>query len=611
MAHTNSQQQSAVQTASLLVCAAILFIPSLMAGGREGAAGITIALLLLAYTFLCRRESFSMPSLPLFILGAFFSWIILNTIFFSRTPYHSIHMLLVSAAGVLFYLTSFHRHRKDIIAFIMVACSVVLTFIGFISFIQSQNYGYLRFISTFYNHNVFGGFLILPFVLSLWFFWKEKEYGHILSFFAVSFFSAALILTFSRGTYLSVLAAGAGACIVFFRATPHKKIVLKKILVCCIALVLGAILAYGTFAIKKVQSNHDDTDVSTPYAGEQTDENGISARIEYLKHALMLFREKPLTGYGLGSFAQEARRIQTDVRYYSTDPHSMYVQMFAELGLVGGFLFLIFVVYHIVKGGLYIRAHPDDTLYGIFFAGFMGIVFHIAIEPDFQFPSFVLLFFLLAAIMVDTRTDRKKHNSLAWKYATMGLAIGILIFESCIYLGMRSFAKAEAYAAVHNRDGFMTSYHHASFFDPLNPFMRKKAAEIMLGFGDTNIAQEQIRASLDIHLFDQSAHMMQARLFLAQGSTSQAQAEYTTSLTLAPFRDIDPAIGIITILLKEGKYREASHVFTALQQRFPASAFSSSLWIDPRKDDMRQRIEDTKNTLDGVLKKSHDARETF
>ncbi len=128
-------------------------------------------------------------------------------------------------------------------------------------------------------------------------------------------------------------------------------------------LVTGAALAFilivGWFSI---EDNRRDRYMSILSSQEQRDESA-QGRLDAWVDGLFLFAEKPLTGVGAGAFAW-ARVTKFGVYL---QPHSMYVQILAELGIIGAVLYGLFLagIFRInnrILSTIQTRGSPDSML---------------------------------------------------------------------------------------------------------------------------------------------------------------------------------------------------------------------------------------------------------
>lgn len=67
---------------------------------------------------------------------------------------------------------------------------------------------------------------------------------------------------------------------------------------------------------------------------------GVDGRIEHIKRGLSLFAERPLTGFGIGTY----REANFNMLGEDLTSHNLYVGALVELGLIGSALYFLFVI---------------------------------------------------------------------------------------------------------------------------------------------------------------------------------------------------------------------------------------------------------------------------
>jgi O-antigen ligase len=147
------------------------------------------------------------------------------------------------------------------------------------------------------------------------------------------------------------------------------------------------------------------SDVQFPARPEQHFSQLSSAgRNDFFRVAIDGFEEKPLLGIGAGTyqFAWEQHRT---IRRPVHDAHSLYLESFAELGVVGGLIVLA-----LVGGLLWIgfsawraAAHPQRERYAALFAATLAFAVGAGIDWFWEIAGFGAVFFLAAATLVAAR----------------------------------------------------------------------------------------------------------------------------------------------------------------------------------------------------------------
>ena len=127
---------------------------------------------------------------------------------------------------------------------------------------------------------------------------------------------------------------------------------------------------------------------------------GLSDRLEYTRVGLHAVERHPLLGGGLGNIG----------RLLDTLVHNTYLQMAADVGVMGGSLFTAMIISLTVVSGLVVRfaatAREKNLLKGVFL-GMIGISVHFCVEPFYNNVGSWMYFGLVASTcMIYSRPNR-------------------------------------------------------------------------------------------------------------------------------------------------------------------------------------------------------------
>jgi hypothetical protein len=132
----------------------------------------------------------------------------------------------------------------------------------------------------------------------------------------------------------------------------------------------------------------------------ELDSYSMLGRLRFWEAALRMFADRPLAGYGLGSFGYVFPQYQRDWLFYSVDPHSWPLQLLAELGLLGLLVVLA------VGAGFFSWARsnwrgtrgPDRTAVLLTILGVGGSLAHAGFDFDYTFSATTALLGVLLAL---------------------------------------------------------------------------------------------------------------------------------------------------------------------------------------------------------------------
>jgi O-antigen ligase len=181
----------------------------------------------------------------------------------------------------------------------------------------------------------------------------------------------------------------------------RNPVVLKRFAFVAALLAIGVAIAIGG----RAWSQFSASDVQFPTQPEQHFGSLSGAhRDEFWQVAGDAFAEKPVLGHGAGTYQfswEQLRSIALPVR----DAHSLFLEAFAELGLVGGLLVLALVATLLWTGFAAWRAArgPQQELYAVLLATALAFAVGAAIDWFWEIAVLGAIFFLASGVLVAGR----------------------------------------------------------------------------------------------------------------------------------------------------------------------------------------------------------------
>jgi hypothetical protein len=173
-----------------------------------------------------------------------------------------------------------------------------------------------------------------------------------------------------------------------------------------IALALAVIGIAAAIAVAgRAWGQFTSSDVQFPNRPESHFTQLSSAgRNEFWRVALDAFSEKPVLGHGAGTYVfswDQLRHIAMPVH----DAHSLYLEAFAELGVVGGVLVLALIGFLLWAGFAAWRdaGGPRRELQAVLFAAMLAFAVGAAIDWLWEIAAMGAIFFLAAGAVVAAR----------------------------------------------------------------------------------------------------------------------------------------------------------------------------------------------------------------
>jgi len=203
-------------------------------------------------------------------------------------------------------------------------------FWGFVDANLVSGEGYNRLTGVGIGPNAYAQRMLVVIPLALDRFWNEKDFRlKILSGWALGVCTLTIIGTYSRGAFLGLVLIGV-IMVLFTRRA--------KLYTIIFALVFG-VLVYQYVPNKYVERISTLSEFTSGTNISTIRDESFRGRISENLAAVNMFREFPLMGVGANNFnpnyLEYSRDIGLDERLEERSPHSLYLEIMAELGVVG------------------------------------------------------------------------------------------------------------------------------------------------------------------------------------------------------------------------------------------------------------------------------------
>ncbi len=417
---------------------------------------------ILSFIFICIisliwSNSFfvSLKELPLFLAGPLLYFVITNNINDNRQISRILDILLI--IGSLFGVYGIFQYNGIDFSFWI------------------RNIGRQQVFGLFGNVNFFAEYLIvpLPIAVSL-FFATQNKIKKFLLLIGIIVMGASLIATFTRGSYL-----GFGTSLIFMFSLfifsrektffKHNKklfiIVFLAITIILSLIVIPNPLNKPGTIISKIK---DRTSVTQLIQG-----NSIKRRIATWKFTVLMIKDHPLLGSGIGTYKYNTLKYQAEFfeqgenrtlypHGFADKAHNEYLQLWAEIGIVGLGIFIWLIISYFSCGLRILRKIKDEYEYkrGIII-GLMGSIVAVLIDGLFGFPlhlpATVILFWLVLALTIVTiKIDadaeekyiiRKNSNLISRLKPILYITIIVLTIFLCFVITRPFIAKVYWYYA--------------------------------------------------------------------------------------------------------------------------------------------------------------------
>jgi putative inorganic carbon (HCO3(-)) transporter len=314
-------------------------------------------------------------------IGLYLLWIFVTAVT-SELPLVSFKFLLVKLwfiIPVLFYGSSVFLKEANIRSFLwLFIVGMIIAMVYTITIHATYNFGekesHWVMWPFFKDHTVYGAMVafVIPLLIGLYF---SKKHGLLVQVILIAFIVInfiALYFSYTRAAWLSVIAA------VFVWGFIHFKIKFSWLL--SIAAVVGIFVFFSWTSIEQSLAKNKNEHTTENFekriqsaANVTTDASNLE-RINRWTCAIDMFKERPWTGFGAGTYAFEYARFQRpeNLTIISTtngdggNAHSEYLGAMAEMGIFGLITILLLVYAIFYKGIKLYHAWPkEDTEFKI------------------------------------------------------------------------------------------------------------------------------------------------------------------------------------------------------------------------------------------------------
>lgn len=393
----------------------------------------TLLILLILKSIKERYFDVSLSSHPVFWAILFYLGWLIVCIVPSEMPLVSIKYVIAKLwfIGVFFYLgySLFKSNPKVfryfIIAFIIGLATVCsLTFLKHISRgIFDQRYAHVACQPFFIDHTSYGATIAILLPLTIGLIFIVKSQAKRLLFISLSLFLfIALVFSYSRAAWLSILVAGAAWFIWFIR--------IRFSIVATSAIIIIALFFTFQFEIKQwLSSNTTDSSGNlkehlNSALNVSTDASNLE-RINRWHAAIRMFEERPFFGWGPGTYmfcyapfqrSYERTIISTNLGTLG-NAHSEYLGLLSEAGVFGSLSYILILLFVFYRGFLISRKIEDRSTRILLICSLLGLVTYAVhgglnnfLDTDkIAVPFWAFIAFIVA---VDVREGAKRLKKL-------------------------------------------------------------------------------------------------------------------------------------------------------------------------------------------------------
>ena len=308
-------------------------------------------------------------------LGFYLFWVFFTSIT-SSDPLVSFKFLLMKSWFIIPLIllgTKVFEKKENIIKFLWLFSTsmvVIITFtvIRHYGYNFAEKEGHWVMEPFFKDHTIYGSIVAINlfFLLGLYLYKKHDPLVHIVLLLFLAITLTGLYFSYTRGAWLSVVV---GLAVWLFI---KYKIKFKYLLVTGLTLLITVWISWDALQMQlsKNRSEHttEQFDERIKSATNITSDASNLERINRWNAAWRMFQEKPILGFGPGTYAFEYAPYQDPEKLtiISTNfgdagnAHSEYLGPLAEMGILGFISILLFVVVLFYKGIMLYIKYPAE-----------------------------------------------------------------------------------------------------------------------------------------------------------------------------------------------------------------------------------------------------------
>jgi tetratricopeptide (TPR) repeat protein len=422
------------------------------------------------------------------------------------------------------------------------------------------------FTGSFYWHNQMAGFIIIliPLLLSLFLATRNLYFKFILLLVIfVSFL--AIVLTYSRGGWISMLAS-----LMLFFAFSFKKI---KSHIKPLFIMLAVFMIVTFIILKPANVGKTGQSIKSELSSQTRSVSG-NLRTTVWQNAFKILRDNPIFGVGPGAFGSSYYKYQSVPWLYAKYTHNHYLQYMAELGIIGFFLFASIILSALFRVFEERKRLGDETRYPLLLgviAALFGSALHALIDVDWSRISLYSIFWILLAVLFANLTKKeKKIDVVGIRKLIYLFPLALLVVSILLSMGNRNYEKAEKNLKDNK---ILLAEINIKRAINLNPY----DSTLYLLYGQIKEIQKKQNAAKEIYhkvasfsSYNSEPYYRLGNIEFINKNYKQAKKLFLKAIALAPFTHPRLYVGLSETHLKLGEIKQARRTLkTAVENAFP------------------------------------------
>lgn len=571
----------------------VLFLSLLMVpwflGGRDPfglvvQAGLSF-LLLVSWVLLSRDRALSISLHPRWVVvpGVVLVATAFVSLLWSVSRFESIVTLttILSVSIVFVVARDVFRNaraRGFLVKIFLITASIV-GMIGLGMYIAGD---YERATSLFFWPNPLATFLLaaLPFSLDLAI--RTSEDRPSVWVYVSLLLGITFVLTYSRAAWLIGLVLLA---LTWWRASDKKKALIVLVGVVAAAVAFGVAATSARSYLEKPVVGVADR------LAESVQSQSVADRLDFWREGSAMFAERPILGWGVGTYKEVHPAFQRGAITATNNPHSLPVQVLVELGVVG-FTALLVMLAGFVAYLWRERSVKRSPIVWSARIALIAVALHSFLDLVTNYPTLILILLVLMALALPVP---KEHGEFRFKdrRAMMGFGLVSLVmlftawFSYQLYLSRIDQAYIDVVLPLDMEEA-------GARFDILlqapvvPPDTLSQAALFWVDMYDMQETPQTKYAERAARLATEATRRepRDARHWYALGNanerlgkTSEALAAYRRAVELDPYNNPQYQVSYAQALAREGFTREALEVLAVITQEYTDEVIANRSFV--------------------------------
>ncbi len=249
--------------------------------------------------------------------------------------------------------------------------------------------------------------LLIPIPFVLYYLREENRKNKILLWTSLAFLMLGVILSGSRGAWVSITIILLLTSAIWFYKRASKKMYLRKMFY----LVLLFSMLFPLSPILLKSSGLRDSSFGRIWSVKDTDEVSNKTRLEIWKSSFDSIKENPVLGTGLSNFSAEIEKFGEK---YKTTSHNIFLYIATEVGIIG-VLIMLWMCFTLIKDLLNEFYLSDSKFLNMLFLGtVMGIMwvlcYSLIIDELLNADKTTIIFITIIGICYAIRRIQKRKR---------------------------------------------------------------------------------------------------------------------------------------------------------------------------------------------------------